>query len=155
MARTLVTYFSVSGTTRQRAQELARELGADIEEIVPTAPYTNADLDWQNNQSRASREQNNEVPLPQLAKQPDVSTYDTILIGFPIWWYVAPRIIDVWVKAADLDGKTVIVWATSGGSGMGKTTEILEKLAPHATWRNGRVLHSQSDVHCWAACLEL
>ena len=156
MAKTLVAYFSATGTTEHTAGVLARELGADLAKIAPTAPYTAADLDWNDKDSRSTQEMNDAHARPALATQPgDLSAYDTVLIGFPIWWYVAPRIVETWIEAADLANKTVITFATSGGSGMGQTTAKLAQLAPQASWHNGQVLHGDAAAQRWASSLEL
>lgn len=156
MAKTLVAFFSASGVTERMARKVADVAGADLEQIVPVQPYTDADLDWRDSGSRNVREKNDPDSRPKLAAVPgDLSGYDTILLGFPIWWYVAPRIVDTWVEAADLAGKRVVTWATSGGSGMGESTSELAKLAPSATWVNGEVLHSATDAKRWVAGLDL
>lgn len=124
--------------------------------IDPAQPYTAVDLDWRNSSSRNVREKNDPNARPELAAAPgDLSGYDTILLGFPIWWYVAPRIIETWVEAADLAGKKVVTWATSGGSGMGKSTSELSRLDESATWVNGEVLHGAADPKRWVASLGL
>lgn len=154
MSKTLVAYFSATGTTKRVAQAVADAAGADLVEIAPASPYTAADLNWRDSSSRSTLEGKDPAARPELASAPgDLSAYDTILLGFPIWWYVAPRIIDTWVEAADLAGKKVVTWATSGGSAMGGTTAELKKLAPTATWVDGKVLHGAADASSWAATL--
>ena len=156
MAKTLVAFFSASGVTERMAKTVAEAADADIERIVPAKPYTDADLDWRDANSRNVREKDDPSARPELASAPgDLSGYDTILLGFPIWWYVAPRIIETWAEAADLTGKRVVTWATSGGSGMGESTNELEKLAPKATWVNGEVLHSAAEARRWVSGLGL
>lgn len=117
---TLVAYFSASGVTARVAQEIARATGADLYEIRPAVPYTRADLDWTDRNSRSTREMNDAASRPAIA-QPvrDMEKYGTIFLGFPIWWYVQPRIIDTFVESYALAGKTLIPFATSGGSGIG------------------------------------
>lgn len=154
MAKTLVAFFSATGTTKRVAKALADATGADLAEIVPAQPYSAADLNWRDSSSRSTVEGNDALARPELASAPqDLSAYDTILLGFPIWWYVAPRIIDTWVEAADLTGKKVVTWATSGGSSMGETTSELKALAPAATWVDGKVLHGTADASSWAKTL--
>lgn len=150
--------FSATGTTARTAKALAAELGADLSEIKPAASYTAADLNWNDDGSRSSRGANDASARPELAAAPgDMSGYDTILVGFPIWWYVAPKLLDTWVEAAapQLAGKRVVTWATSGGSGMGRTTAVLAKLAPAANWVDGKVLRGDRDARAWAAGLGL
>ena len=128
MSKPLVTYFSATGTTEKTAKKLAAAIGADLYEIRPAAPYTSADLDWQNARSRSSVEMQDPASRPALAdKDAPVAEHDTIFVGFPIWWYVAPTIINTFLDEYDFSGKTVIPFATSGGSGMGKTLEGLKK----------------------------
>lgn len=156
MEKTLVTYFSATGTTARMARAVADELGADLCEIKPTQPYTAADLNWNDKRSRSTVEMEDPSARPELAGQPgDLSAYDTVLVGFPIWWYVAPRIVDAWIEAAapQLAGKRVITFATSGGSGMGRSTAELAKLATAADWQNGEVLRGERAARAWAATL--
>lgn len=145
----LVAYFSASGVTRAAARRVADAAGADIFEIKPAEPYTHADLDWTNRNSRSSVEMNDKSARPAIAgKLPDMTDYDTVFIGFPIWWYVAPRIIETFLESCNLAGKTVIPFATSGGSGMGRTIEELKPHALKANWKEGRLLNrcSESEV---------
>lgn len=123
MSRKLVAYFSASGVTAKVAETLAEAIGADIFEIEPKVPYTKADLDWTNRQSRSSIEMNDPASRPAIAGVRDnMADYDTLFVGFPIWWYVAPTIINTFLESYDLTGKTIIPFATSGGSGIGKPT---------------------------------
>lgn len=147
MSKILVTYFSASGETARLAGTLAREAGADLYEIRPAQPYTAADLDWQNDQSRSSVEMRDAQSRPALAGgAPDLARYDTVFVGFPIWWYQAPRIIETFLEAGDFAGKTVIPFATSGGSGMGRTQEILQKAcSPQTRWLPGKRLDSRAS----------
>ena len=128
MRKKLVAYFSASGVTKSVAERIAKVANADLFEIKPTTPYTNADLDWRDKTSRSSVEMSNPDSRPKIANKLDnMADYDTVLIGFPIWWYVAPTIIDTFVESYDLSGKTIVPFATSGGSGMGKTVDVLSK----------------------------
>ncbi len=142
----LVAYFSASGVTKSAAERLAKAAGADLFEIKPAAPYTRADLDWTNKKSRSSVEMNNPDSRPEIAERlSTMEEYDTIFIGFPIWWYVAPTIINTFLESYDFRGKTIIPFATSGGSGMGKTVEVLKPLCLSANWEKGKMLNRVSD----------
>lgn len=126
MSRKLVAYFSATGTTARVAEKLSDAIGADLFEIAPEVPYTKEDLDWMNKESRSSIEMRDEKSRPEIAvKRDNMAEYDVIFVGFPIWWYVAPTIINTFLESYDLTGKTVIPFATSGGSGMGKINEKL------------------------------
>ena len=126
MSRTLVAYFSASGVTASLAEKLAEAAGADIYEIKPAVPYTDADLNWQDKNSRSSVEMNDKKFRPAIADtDADIAGYDTILLGFPIWWYVAPTIVNTFLESYDFSGKTIILFATSGSSGMGRSAEEL------------------------------
>ena len=128
MSRTLVAYFSASGVTARLAETIAKAAGADLYEIVPKVPYTAANLNWNNSSSRSSVEMNDKASRPEIAEEVEnMGQYDTVFVGFPIWWYEAPRIIHTFLESYDFSGKTVIPFATSGGSGMGKTSDILQK----------------------------
>lgn len=149
----LVAYFSAGGTTREVAQSLARAVGADVFEIRPAVPYTAADLDWTNNQSRSSVEMSNPHSRPGIAAHLDgMEEYDTVYLGFPIWWYVAPTIVDTFLESYDFTGKTIVPFATSGGSGMGKTVDVLKKVCPRAVWKAGGVIRrmSEAELAAWA-----
>lgn len=152
--RTLVAYFSATGTTARVARRLAEAVGADLFEIVPEQPYTAADLDWREKNSRNSHEMADEKCRPAIAGDAlDVSSYDTVFVGFPIWWYVEPRIIDTFLEAHDLSGKKVIPFATSGSSGLGKAPQRMASLAPGATVLEGRMLNgdpSADELRTWA-----
>ncbi len=142
----LVAYFSASGVTKAAAQRLANAVGADIFEIKPTVPYTRADLDWMNKKSRSSLEMNDPSSRPEIADRCDnIGEYDTVYLGFPIWWYVAPTIIDTFLESYDFSGKTIIPFATSGGSGMGKTVDVLKKVCPDAVWKQGGIVNGMSE----------
>ncbi len=146
MSKVLTAYFSASGVTAAAARRLAEAAGADILEIKPEIAYTSADLDWTNKRSRSTVEMNDASSRPAIAALPEnLADYDTVFIGFPIWWYTAPRLIDTFVESCDLSGKTVIPFATSGGSGMGRTVSELKKLCPEANWEDGKVVNGMSD----------
>ena len=154
----LVAYFSAPGTTAKAAQALAEAAGADLYEIKPAVPYTSADLNWMDKRSRSSVEMNDRASRPAIAELPDVAGYDTVFVGFPIWWYTAPHIIWVFVEQAELAGKTVVTFATSGGSSMGGTTADLQALtSADVTWIDGKVLNGASDaaVAKWVESLGL
>lgn len=147
MNKKLVAYFSASGTTKKAAEHLAKAASADLFEIKPAVPYSRADLDWTNKKSRSSIEMQNPDSRPAIAEQlSNIEDYDTIFIGFPIWWNVAPTIIDTFVESYDFSGKTIIPFSTSGGSGMGKTVEVLQTLCPTANWKDGKMLNHISDT---------
>lgn len=146
MSKKLVAYFSASGVTKRYAEKLANVTGADLFEIKPSVPYTSADLNWQNSNSRSSVEMKNPDSRPEIAeKLSDMDSYDTVFVGFPIWWYVAPTIIDTFLESYDFSEKTVIPFATSGGSEMGKTADVLRKVCPDADIHDGKVLNGMSD----------
>ena len=151
---TLVAYFSATGTTARAARELAGAINADLFGIVPEKPYTSADLNWNDKNSRSSREMADEKCRPAVKGDgPDMSAYDTVFVGFPIWWYMEPRIIDTFLEAHDFSGKTVVPFATSGGSGLGKTPQRMATLAPGATVTEGRLLNGRldaDDLRAWA-----
>lgn len=139
MSRTLVAYFSASGVTAKLANTLAEAIGADLYEIQPAEPYTNADLDWTDKKSRSSIEMREKSFRPAIAgKVENMAQYDRIFIGFPIWWYVAPTIINTFLEQYDLTGKTVIPFATSGMSGMGNTNAELRNSCKGADLREGK-----------------
>lgn len=146
MSKKLVAYFSASGETKRAAKQLAKAAGADLFEIRPVVPYTSADLNWNDKHSRSSVEMNDPASRPEIAEAcPDMADYDTVFVGFPIWWYVAPRIIATFVESYDFTGKTMIPFATSGGSGMGRTLDELKKLCPGADWKEGKLLNRVSE----------
>lgn len=151
--KTVVAYFSASGVTEKAAKKIADALGADLHEIAPAQPYTPADLDWTNKKSRSTVEMNNEACRPALAQEAfDASSYDNVFIGFPVWWYVEPRIIDSFIESCELAGKTVIPFATSGGSGIAKCEKHLNKLYPELNWVPGKLVNS-SNAADWAMSL--
>lgn len=141
MGRTLVAYFSASGVTKKRAQELSEAAGADLYEIKPAVPYTKADLNWMDKKSRSSVEMADKKSRPELAdKEADIASYDTILLGFPIWWYVAPTIINTFLESYDFSGKKIVLFATSGSSGFGNTAKELKPSAPGAEIIEGKLI---------------
>ncbi len=142
MKKCLVAYFSASGVTAGLAREVAAAAGADLFEIKPAVPYTKADLDWRDASSRSTREMKDKTSRPAVADRVEnMEQYDTIFVGFPIWWYVAPTIVNTFLEQYDLTGKTVVPFATSGGSGMGKTCAALAPSCPGARLLEGRVLN--------------
>ena len=147
MSKKLVAYFSASGVTKAAAERLAKAIGADLFEIKPKTPYTRADLDWTDKKSRSSIETNNPDCRPEIADTlANMDDYSTVFLGFPIWWYVAPKIINTFVESYDFSGKTVIPFATSGGSGFGKTVANLKDSAPGATIVEGKLLNGTQSV---------
>ena len=155
MAKELVAYFSASGTTERVAKNLAAAIGADLFEIAPADPYTAADLDWRNSKSRSSVEMNDESCRPAIAGEvADMALYETVYVGFPVWWYVEPRIIDTFLEAYDFSGKTIVPFATSGGSGLGQAPQRMQALVPGAQVKQGGLLNgrpSQQELKDWAA----
>ena len=147
MPKKLVSYFSAGGVTKKVTERLAAAAGADLFEIEPAVPYTVADLDWTNKKSRSSVEMNDPSSRPEIARRLDsLEEYDTVFLGFPIWWYVAPTIINTFLESYDFAGKTIIPFATSGGSGLGKTVEVLKPLCdPTAKWLPGKMLNRVSE----------
>lgn len=133
--KTLVAYFSASGVTARAAKKLADREGADLFEIKPLQPYTDADLNWNDKKSRSTVEMKDPACRPEIAEKiQNLDDYDKIYIGFPIWWYVAPRIIETFLESYDFSGKTLCPFFTSGGSGAGKTMDILEKRVSGVKW---------------------
>lgn len=144
--KTLVAYFSASGQTAKLAKTLAGVTGGDLFEIAPETAYTAADLDWMDKKSRSTIEMKDPKSRPAIAgKVEDMAQYDKVFVGFPIWWYQAPRIIETFLESYDFSGKTVIPFATSGGSGMGRTVDELRKLCPNANWKAGKMVNGISD----------
>ena len=151
MAKALVAYFSASGVTKKLAERLAKATGADLHEIQPEVPYTSEDLNWMDKKSRSSVEMNDKSSRPALAdKDANIAAYDTILLGFPIWWYVAPTIINTFLESYDFSGKTIVLFATSGGSGFGKTVSELKcSVSPDTKITEGWLLngrHSEKEL---------
>jgi len=154
MSRKLVAYFSASGVTAKLAETLSEAIGADLYAIEPEVPYTKADLNWMNQNSRSSVEMKDPASRPAIAGKCDnMDEYDTIFVGFPIWWYVAPTIINTFFESYDFAGKTIIPFATSGGSGMGKTNEKLQPSCPGAKLVEGKVWKKNAkadELAAWA-----
>lgn len=154
MKKALVAYFSASGVTARLAKNLAEAIGADLHEILPATPYTSADLDWMDKKSRSSVEMNDRSFRPPVANQAaDMGQYDCIFVGFPIWWYVAPTIINTFLEQYDLSGKTIVPFATSGSSGMGDTNKELAPSCPGAALKDGRRFSAgagQEELKAWA-----
>lgn len=155
----LVAYFSASGVTAKAAWKLSEAMGADLHEIKPEVPYSSADLNWMDKKSRSSVEMNDPSSRPMIAeKLADMEKYDVVFVGFPIWWYVAPTIINTFLESYDFSGKTIIPFATSGGSGMGKTNEKLGPSCPGATLLQGKLLNgnlSEDSLKNWVKNLNL
>lgn len=155
MSKTLVAYFSASGVTKRAAENLAAAAETDLYEIRPAVPYTSADLNWMDKSSRSTIESKDRSSRPELAdKDADIAAYDRIFVGFPTWWYTAPAIIKTFLESYDFSGKTIILFATSGGSGLGKTAKDLEECCPGAVIREGKLLNgnpSRDALKEWAA----
>ncbi len=146
MSKILVAYFSASGTTGRTAALLAKAAGADLFEIQPKVPYTAADLDWTNKKSRSSLEMNDPASRPEIGKRlENMADYGVVFVGFPVWWYTAPTIIKTFLESYDFAGKTIVPFATSGGSGLGKTESALRPCAPGAVWKTGKVLRGETE----------
>ena len=147
MSKKLVAYFSASGVTASVAKKLAEAAGAELYEIKPAVKYTSADLNWNNSNSRSSVEMKDKKSRPELAdKNAKLDGVDVIFLGFPIWWYVAPTIINTFLEAYDFSGKKIILFATSGGSGFGKAVDGLKPSAPNAEIREGKLFRSSVSV---------
>ena len=153
MAKTLVAYFSASGITASVAKEVASAANADLYEIKPAVRYTSADLNWMDKKSRSSVEMSNPASRPEIVKDlPDLSQYDTVIIGFPIWWYVAPTIINTFLESGDFSGKKIALFATSGGSGFGKTVQNLKpSVDASAQFVSEKLLNgaTPADIKAW------
>lgn len=155
MSRKLVAYFSASGVTAKVAEALSEAIGADLYEIEPEVPYTKADLNWMDKKSRSTLEMNDPASRPAIAgKRDNMDDYDTVFVGFPIWWYVAPTIINTFLESYNMTGKTIIPFATSGGSGMGKTNERLAPSCPGAKLLEGKVFKHNAGHKEFASWVE-
>ena len=154
MSKVLVAYFSASGVTAKLSERLAAAIDADIYEIKPETPYTSADLNWMDKQSRSSVEMNDRSSRPAIGnKVEDMDQYDTVFVGFPIWWYREPSIIDTFMEAYDFTGKTIVPFATSGGSGMGDSSANMQALAKGAKVVEGKRFGrnaSEDELKSWA-----
>lgn len=155
----LVACFSASGNTAKAAKALAKAAGADLYEIKPAVPYTGANLNWMDKGSRSSVEMNDKNSRPALADtDAPVAEHDVIFLGFPIWWYTAPTIINTFLERYDFSGKTIVLFATSGGSGLGSTAAALQSSAPGARILDGRLLNgrlNEGDLKTWVSGLNL
>lgn len=160
MSKKLVAYFSASGVTGRVAKTLAEAANADLYEIKPQVPYTKADLDWMDKKSRSTIEMQDKNSRPEMADHDaPVADADVVFVGFPIWWYVAPHIINSFLEAYDFSGKTIVLFATSGGSNFGKTLEALED-SVHGSARlmEGKILNGKpgkEDLAAWVESLAL
>ena len=159
MSRKLVAFFSASGVTAKVAEKLSDTIGADLFAIEPKVSYTKADLDWMDKNSRSTLEMKDPASRPEIARVRDnMEEYDTVFVGFPIWWYVAPTIINTFLESYDMTGKTIIPFATSGGSGMGKTNEKLMPSCKGAKLLDGKVLKANAgtkELDDWVAGLSI
>lgn len=148
----LVAYFSATGTTARVAKNLAEAASADLFEIVPGQPYTAADLDWTDKDSRSTKEMRDAACRPAIAGMPaDLAAYGTVFIGFPVWWYVEPRIVDTFLESGDFAGKTLIPFATSGGSGIAGAEKSLQAHCPAADWKKGKLINGEAASWAKAA----
>ena len=146
----LVACFSATGTTARIAGELAEATGGDLHAIIPARPYTSADLDWTDRHSRSSVEMNDPNARPEIGGQAiDPTAYEVIFIGYPIWWDLAPRIINTFIESHDLRGKRLIPFATSGGSGIANSVAALKRAYPELNWQKGRLLNRPGDIRSW------
>ncbi|MDR1060016.1 MAG: NAD(P)H-dependent oxidoreductase [Clostridiales bacterium] len=160
MGKKLVAFFSASGVTRKVAEALAEAAGADLYEIKPQVPYTKADVDWQDDKSRSSIEMRDKSSRPAIAdKNANVGAYDAVFVGFPIWWYVAPTIVNTFLESYDFAGKTIVPFATSGSSGIGETAAALKgSVDATATVAAGKMLNgnqTKESLAAWVGSLGL
>jgi len=156
--RILVAYFSATGTTARAAEKLADITGGDLYAIEPAQPYTSADLDWHDKQSRSSAEMNNPEARPAMkGGKAHIADYDVVFIGYPIWWDLAPRIVNTFIENHDLKGKTVIPFATSGGSTLAGSAAALKKAYPTLNWKEGRLLNraDEKNIREWLGKLNV
>ena len=160
MSKNLVVYFSASGVTKKVAENLSKTVNADIYEIKPVVPYTKADLNWMDKNSRSTVEMSNYHSRPEIVKDDvKVQDYDVIFLGFPIWWYIAPTIVNTFLEANDFTNKTIVLFATSGGSDFGKTVDNLKlSVSDSAKIIQGKILNhnpSEDDLKKWIENLKL
>jgi flavodoxin len=160
MSKRLVAYFSASGVTRNVAKILAKAANADLYEIKPEIPYTQADLNWQDKKSRSTIEMEDKIFRPAIAdRNANIEAYDVVFIGFPIWWYVAPTIINTFLESYNFSGKSVILFATSGSSGFGKTVENLKgSISDTAIVKEGKILNgnqTEAGLTAWVDSLKI
>ena len=157
MGKTLTIYFSAGGTTKRAAERLAGAIGSELYEIRPAVPYTRADLNWQDPRSRSSLEMNSPASRPEFIDDGfDVAPYERIFLGFPIWWYTAPRIVQSFLESRDFSGKTIVLFATSGSSGLGRTSADLAPSCPRAVIKDGRMFRgsiSEAELRRWAEAM--
>lgn len=154
MEKKLVAYFSASGTTKKTAEMLAQAAGADLYEITPKVAYTQADLNWMDKKSRSSVEMNDKKFRPEVEdKDAHIAEYDEIILGFQIWWYVAPTIVNTFLEKYDFSGKKIVLFATSGGSGFGNTVKELQPSAPNAEFVEGKILNNKQEIEKFAKTL--
>ena len=152
----LVAYYSATGTTKAQAEAIAKAVDATLYEITPEVKYTAADLDWRNDKSRSSIEMKDAASRPALGgKTIDASEYDLILVGYPIWWDLCPRVVNTWIESQKLDGKTLIPFATSGSSSIAGSVRDLRRLYPEVKWQDGKLLNCPAkDAAAWAKALK-
>lgn len=159
MGKRLVAYFSASGVTAKTAKALAEAAEADLYEIQPQIPYTQADLNWMDKKSRSTVEMNDPDSRPAISGSvPGMEQYDVIFLGFPIWWYTAPTIIKTFLESYDMAGKKIVLFATSGGSGLGDTARTLQKVCPKAEFKGGKLLNgrqSRESLTSWIESLDI
>ncbi len=159
MSKPLVVYFSASGVTKKVAENIKAAVDGDIYEIKPVVPYTTADLNWMDPKARSTVEMEDKSSRPEMVMDElDISGYDTIFLGFPIWWYVAPTIVNTFLEAHDFSDKKVVLFATSGGSGFGRTIEFLKNSAPNAKFIRGGLMNGNTSVEAmkaWVGTLNL
>ncbi|MFR7984871.1 flavodoxin [Zhenpiania hominis] len=159
MSKRLVAYFSASGVTAKTAKALAEAAEADLYEIQPQIPYTQADLNWMDKKSRSTVEMNDPDSRPAISGSvPGMEQYDVIFLGFPIWWYTAPTIIKTFLESYDMAGKKIVLFATSGGSGLGDTARTLQKVCPKAEFKGGKLLNgrqSRESLTSWIESLDI
>lgn len=159
MSKRLVAYFSASGVTAKTAKALAEAAEADLYEIQPQIPYTQADLNWMDKKSRSTVEMNDPDSRPAISGSvPGMEQYDVIFLGFPIWWYTAPTIIKTFLESYDMAGKKIVLFATSGGSGLGDTAKTLQKVCPKAEFKGGKLLNgrqSRESLTSWIESLDI
>lgn len=154
--KALVAYFSCSGVTKRVAKSIAEEIQGDLYEIKPAIPYTSADLNWRDQNSRSSVEMKDHHSRPAIAdKIANIDQYDVVFVGFPIWWYIAPTIINTFLESYSFDHQIIVPFATSGGSGAGETDQYLHTSCPHAHWRQTTVLNGHPDISQWIKSLNL
>lgn len=155
MSKKLVAYFSASGVTANAAKKLAEAANADLYEIRPELPYTSADLDWRDKNSRSTLEMQDKSSRPAITdKNANIAAYDVIFVGFPVWWYIAPTIINTFLESYDFSGKTIVLFATSGGSGFGKTVENLkDSVSETAVIKEGKILNGDPSLDSLKAWL--